>query len=106
MNVIDQARDALKEHQPVEIEPSDTICSACSHQLPNGRFMGRVVDFPCDAHEYAAEVVRLHEQLGKLADAMTREGDAATAFYELHDERVAGKYDAASRIRDALNGGE
>jgi len=34
-------------HQPVEIEPSDTICGECSWQLPNGRYFGKVVEYPC-----------------------------------------------------------
>jgi len=34
-------------HQPVEIEPSDTICGECSWRLPNGRWSGKVVEYPC-----------------------------------------------------------
>ena len=34
-------------HFPVEIEPSETICGHCSWQLPNGRFVGQVVEWPC-----------------------------------------------------------
>ena len=40
--------DAVRElHYPVEIEPSDTICGECSYQLPNGRYLGKVVEYPC-----------------------------------------------------------
>src|SRR5690625_3929294 len=35
-------------HTPVEIEPSDTICGHCSFQLPNGKYFGKVVEWPCD----------------------------------------------------------
>lgn len=34
-------------HQPVEVEPSETICRECSYQLPNGRFLGKVEEYPC-----------------------------------------------------------
>ena len=34
-------------HRPVEVEPSDTICGECSFQLPNGRYFGKVVEWPC-----------------------------------------------------------
>ena len=34
-------------HRPVDIEPSDTICAECSWQLPNGRYFGHVVEYPC-----------------------------------------------------------
>lgn len=34
-------------HQPVEVEPSETICGECSYQLPNGRFLGKVEEYPC-----------------------------------------------------------
>lgn len=34
-------------HAPVEIEPSGTICGECSWQLPNGRWFGKVVEYPC-----------------------------------------------------------
>src|SRR5690625_3565997 len=37
-----------KLHQPVEIEPSDTICGPCSFQLPNGKYFGKIVEYPCD----------------------------------------------------------
>jgi len=40
----DKIRDL---HAPVEIEPSDTICGECSWQLPNGRWFGKVVEYPC-----------------------------------------------------------
>lgn len=36
----------LGVHQPVEVEPSDTICGGCSNRLPNGRYMP-IVEFPC-----------------------------------------------------------
>ena len=38
---------AREMHYPVEIEPSDTICGECSYQLPNGRYLGKVVEYPC-----------------------------------------------------------
>lgn len=34
-------------HRPVDIEPSDTICSECSWQHRAGRFFGKVVAYPC-----------------------------------------------------------
>ena len=34
-------------HRPVEIEPSSTICGECSFKLPNGKFFGKIVEFPC-----------------------------------------------------------
>lgn len=41
----------LELHHPVEVEPSDTICSHCSFRLPNGRFFGKVVEWPCSTVE-------------------------------------------------------
>ena len=40
-------RGVLEMHQPVEIEPSDTICGECSYRLPNGRYFGKVEYWPC-----------------------------------------------------------
>ena len=34
-------------HRPVEIEPSSTICGECSFKLPNGKYFGKIVEFPC-----------------------------------------------------------
>ena len=34
-------------HQPVDIEPSDTVCGVCSFRLPNGRYFGKVEEWPC-----------------------------------------------------------
>ena len=34
-------------HRPVEIEPSETICGHCSYRLPNGRYFGKVAEWPC-----------------------------------------------------------
>lgn len=34
-------------HRPVEIEPSSTICGECSFKLPNGKFFGKVEEWPC-----------------------------------------------------------
>lgn len=34
-------------HEPIEIEPSDTICGPCSFLLPNGRYFGKVEEYPC-----------------------------------------------------------
>lgn len=45
-----------KLHAPVEIEPSDTICGECSWQLPNGRYFGKVVEFPCPTLDALADV--------------------------------------------------
>ena len=39
-------RAVLEPHRPIEVEPSDTICAACSNQLPNERFLP-VVEWPC-----------------------------------------------------------
>ena len=45
-----QALDALQAvldlHKPVDVEPSETICAACSNRLPNGRFMP-IIEYPC-----------------------------------------------------------
>lgn len=47
----DRAEAALARvrelHQPVEIEPSGTICGHCSYLLPNGRYFGKVEEWPC-----------------------------------------------------------
>lgn len=37
----------LELHRPVDVEPSDTICGECSFRLPNGRYFGKVVEWPC-----------------------------------------------------------
>ena len=50
-------RAVLELHRPIEIEPSDTICAACSNQLPNGRFLP-VVEWPCPT------VTTIEEALG------------------------------------------
>lgn len=34
-------------HQPVDIEPSGTVCGVCSFRLPYGRYFGKIVDWPC-----------------------------------------------------------
>ena len=34
-------------HQPVDIEPSETICGECSFRLPNGTYFGKVEEWPC-----------------------------------------------------------
>ena len=39
-------RGVMELHRPIEVEPSDTICAACSNQLPNGWFLP-VVEWPC-----------------------------------------------------------
>lgn len=41
------AAAVLYLHRPVEVEPSETICGHCSWQLPNGRFFGKVTEWPC-----------------------------------------------------------
>lgn len=38
-------------HHAVEIEPSDTICGECSFRLPNGRYFGKLVEWPCPTVE-------------------------------------------------------
>lgn len=43
-------------HYPVEVEPSDTICGPCSFQLPNGRFFGKVVEWPCPDMQVIADI--------------------------------------------------
>ena len=40
-------RAVLDLHRAVEVEPSDTICAECSWQLPNGRYFGKVEEWPC-----------------------------------------------------------
>ena len=49
--LIKAAEEVLWQHRPVEVEPSDTICRECSYQLPNGRFFGKVVEWPCPTVE-------------------------------------------------------
>ena len=41
------AAAVLYLHRPVEVEPSGTICGHCSWQMPNGRFFGKVTEWPC-----------------------------------------------------------
>lgn len=44
----DEAMQAVLDlHKPVDIEPSDTICGECSFQIANGRFLGKVEEWPC-----------------------------------------------------------
>lgn len=40
-------RAVIDLHKPVEVEPSDTICRECSYQLSNGRYFGKVEEWPC-----------------------------------------------------------
>lgn len=42
-----QIEEVRALHVPVDIEPSDTICSECSYQLPKGDRFGKVVEWPC-----------------------------------------------------------
>lgn len=46
--LVEALRRVLDRHRPVEVEPSDTICGNCSFQLPNGRYFGKVEEWPCD----------------------------------------------------------
>lgn len=44
--------DVKKLHRPIsaeclDIEEIDSACAGCSGQLPNGRFVGKVVPYPC-----------------------------------------------------------
>lgn len=34
-------------HRPVNTETKGTICRECSFQLPNGRWFGKIVSYPC-----------------------------------------------------------
>lgn len=49
-----KAEDAIAKfrtlHYPVEVEPSETICGECSHQMPNGRYLP-TVEWPCPTLE-------------------------------------------------------
>ncbi|MFF0816608.1 hypothetical protein ACFYVR_15875 [Rhodococcus sp. NPDC003318] len=48
VTVRDAALDRVRAlHRPVEVEPSDTICGECSYRLSNGRYFGKVEDYPC-----------------------------------------------------------
>ena len=49
-------RGVVERHRPIEVEPSDTICAACSNQLPNGRFLP-VVEWPCPDVDVILEVL-------------------------------------------------
>ena len=48
-----QKLEAVKKlHRPIsaeclDIEEIDSACAGCSGQLPNGRFVGKVVPYPC-----------------------------------------------------------
>ena len=46
-HLVDALEKVLILHKPVEVEPSETICGHCSWQLPNGRFFGKVTEWPC-----------------------------------------------------------
>lgn len=37
-----------RTHRRVDTESGDMICGYCSWQLPNGRFFGKVVKWPCE----------------------------------------------------------
>ncbi len=43
-------------HEPVEVEPSDTICGPCSFLLPNGRYFGKVEEYPCPTVRLCDEI--------------------------------------------------
>ena len=49
-------RGVVERHRPIEVEPSDTICAACSNQLPGGRFLP-VVEWPCPDVDVILEVL-------------------------------------------------
>ena len=40
-------RAVLGAHTPIEVEPSDTLCRECSFQLPSGRYLGKLSEWPC-----------------------------------------------------------
>lgn len=40
---------------PVEIEPSYTICGECSMRLPNGKYFGRLEEWPCPTLQVIGE---------------------------------------------------
>lgn len=46
-SLITAVEAVLEVHRPVEVEPSATLCDECSFQLPNGRYFGKVVEWPC-----------------------------------------------------------
>lgn len=37
----------IARHKPIDIEPDDTICHECSWQLPNGKYFGKIIEYPC-----------------------------------------------------------
>lgn len=47
LNALNTLQRVRELHAPVEIEPSDTICRECSYQLPNGKYFGKLVEYPC-----------------------------------------------------------
>ena len=49
-------RAVVERHRPIEVEPSDTICAACSNQLPNGRFLP-AIEWPCPDVDVILEVL-------------------------------------------------
>ena len=49
-------RGVVERHRPIEVEPSDTICAACSNQLPNGRFLP-AIEWPCPDVDVILEVL-------------------------------------------------
>lgn len=48
--------DVLELHRPIDVEPCDTICEACSSRLPSGRFMP-TVEYPCPTVEAVNEAL-------------------------------------------------
>lgn len=87
MNIIDRARDALNRSKSTEV--SD---------------MERAIYLEKRHSEFAAEVVRQHDELSALADEL--EADAVRVGVSGTVATDETKIELAARIREALNGDE
>lgn len=91
MTIIDRARDALKKlNNPMSgsIEKDHSLLSLENH-----------------ARDYAAEVVRLHDQFAALADELKAQGERLGKSTYVHERAEgAGYAAAAARIREVLEG--
>lgn len=48
--LVDALRAVLDLHKPVEVEPSDTICGECSHEITidGGPYFTSTAEWPCE----------------------------------------------------------
>lgn len=57
-------RAVLDLHGSVEVEPSDTICGECSFRLPNGRYFGKLIEWPCPTVQAVQSALCDHQAWG------------------------------------------